>query len=201
MNTSIRTVLALLAAACMGTATQAAVLTFEDLPAGGPQFFLADYNGFRFGTNNIQTTAWFWSDEVTPFYTPSSPTHYVATDFQLYSGGAFEATQGITSAADFVFNGAFFSGEGQIRYQLFNNGGLVYTSTDSAALADATPLFVSSGYAGAVDEVVILGKQGFYIMDDFTYNTQTVPVPEPGAVSLVLLAGFMGLVATRRKKA
>jgi len=198
MKNTFRTALALAAVACMGTTAQASVLTFEDLPSGGAAFFVADYNGFRFGTNNSQTTAWFYTDEVTPFYTPQSPTHFIATDFTLYTGAPFEAAQSITSAVDFVFNGAYFSGEGQIRYQLYNNGALVYTSGDSVALTDSPAVFFASGYAGLVDEIVILGKQGFYALDNFTYNEPT-QVPEPGALSLVMLAGLLGAVATRRK--
>lgn len=180
---------------------QAAVLTFENaLPTPtGPNFFLADYFGFKFGTNDLATTAWFYTDQITPFYTPQSPSHYIATDFQLYTGGAFEAAQSITSAVDFVFDGAWFSGEGQIRYQLYNNGALVHTSGNSVALNDTQPIFFASGYSGLVDELVVLGKQGFYAMDDFTYNTRQNVVPEPTSLALVLLAGAVGVGVTRRR--
>lgn len=198
MKTIFRTTLALAAAACLSSTAQADILTFEDLPSGGPAYFVSDYHGFRFGTNNPQTTAWFYTDENNPFYTPQSPTHFLATDFTLYTGAAFEAAQSITSATDFVFNGAYFSGEGQIRYQLYNNGNLVWTSADSQALLNSPPIFVASGYSGLVDEVVILGKQGYYALDNFTYSEGT-QVPEPSALSLVVLAGLAGLVRRRRK--
>jgi hypothetical protein len=185
---------AAVALACVAQAGNAAVLNFDDLTSTTlPDWFTADYHGFRFGTNNTATTAWFFTDEVSPNYGASSGNQYVSTDFNLYSGAPFEATQGITSAVDFVFNGAYFSGFDQIRYQLYNNGVLVHTSADSALL-DATPRFVTSGYNGLVDEIVILGTQGLYAMDDFTYN-----VPEPTSLALVLLAGVAGALTLRRK--
>jgi hypothetical protein len=198
---TFRKIVASAALACLSVGAQAAVLTFEDVPLStGRHFFLADYHGFTFGTNSLATNAWFYTDEVTSFYTPKSPTHFIATDFQLYNGTLFEATQSITSVTDFVFDGAWFTGQDQIRYQLYNNGVLVHTSTDSQLLNDTTPIFVNSGYTGLVDEVVILGTQGFYALDDFTYNTGT-GVPEPTSLALVLLAGAVGVGATRRKAA
>jgi hypothetical protein len=198
---TFRNILASAALACLSVGAQASVLTFEDVPLStGRHFFLADYHGFTFGTNNINTNAWFYTDEITPFYTPSSPTHFIATDYQLYTGTTFEATQSITSAVDFIFNGAWFTGQDQIRYQLYNNGSLVHTSADSLALNDSSPIFVNSGYTGLVDEVVILGTQGFYALDDFTYNEGT-GVPEPTSLALVLLAGAVGVGATRRRAA
>lgn len=200
MNRILRNFVTSAALASATVGAQAAVLTFEDmLPvATGPNFFLADYKGFKFGTNSIATTAWFYTDDVTVFYTPKSPTHYIATDFSLYTGAAFEATQSITSSVDFVFDGAWFSGEGQIYYQLYNNGSLVHTSGVSSALSDLLPIFVSSGFAGLVDELVIFGKQGFYALDDFTYNSR---VPEPTSLALVLLAGVLGVGVSRRRPA
>ena len=190
---------AALAFAAVGA--QAAVLTFEDVPnATGRHFFLADYNGFRFGDNLLATNHWFYTDQVTPFYTPKSPTHFIATDFQLFNGAPFDAAQSITSTVDFVFDGAWFSGEGQIQYRLFNNGVLVHTSAVSGVLNDTTPIAVNSGFTGLVDEVVVLGKQGFYAMDDFTYNTgRSLVVPEPTSLALVLLAGALGMGVTRRR--
>ena len=192
--------LPLVAMACVTSLAQASVLTFEDVPLPtGPHFFLADYHGFTFGTNNISTTAWFYTDEVSVFYAPNSPTHYVATDFQLYNGVPFEASQSITSAVDFLFNGAYFTGTDKIKYELYNNGLLVHTSIASAALSDTVPLFVASGYLGAVDEVKVLGVQGFYAMDDFTYNVFNVP--EPTSLALFGVAALAGLGATRRRSA
>lgn len=185
---------AAVALACVAQAGNASVLNFDDLTSTTlPDWFTADYHGFKFGTNNTATTAWFFTDEVSPFYTPTSGKQYISTDFSIHNGGLFEATQSITSATDFVFNGAYFTGGDQVRYQLYNNGVLKHTSADSALL-DNSPVFVASGYNGLVDEIVILGTQGFYALDDLTYN-----VPEPTSLALVLLAGVAGALTVRRK--
>ena len=201
MAQTFRKVITSAALAFAALGAQAAVLTFEDVPnLTGAHFFTADYNGFKFGDNLPATNHWFYTDEVTTFYTPKSPRHFVATDFQLFSGAAFDVAQSITSTVDFVFDGAWFSGEGQVQYRLFNNGVLVHTSAVSGVLNDSTPIAVDSGYTGLVDEVVVLGKQGFYAMDDYTYNTgKSLLVPEPTSLALVLLAGVLGAGATRRR--
>ena len=177
---------------------RADVLTFEDLPAGNA-FFLANYHGFQFGTNDIATTAWFHTDDVSPFFGPHSGSTYIATDFSLYTGAPFEATQAISSTTAFVFNGAWFSGAEQIRYELFSGGSLVYTSADSAQLTD-TSTFFASGYAGLVDSVVILGTQGSYALDDFTFNAGAAAVPEPSGIALLGIGAFGCLLTARRRR-
>lgn len=192
-----RTGAALVLALAMPVAT-AAVLNFDDL-SGGPAFFLSDYQGFRFGTNDIATTAWFYTDLAGPTYVPHSGTHYIATDFQLYSGGLNDPTQPISRTTPFVFSGAYFSGIDTITYQLFAGSTLVYTSSASAPLT-STSTFIASGYSGSVNSVVIVGHQGFYALDDFTYTAAASVVPEPETLPL-LAAGLLclGLAVQRRR--
>ena len=197
MGQSLNRILASAVLAVVVPAASASVLTFEDL--AGLAFFTQDYQGFQFGTNNVSTTAWFHTDQVISGYAAHSGTHYVATDFQLYSGGLSDPTQPISSATPFIFDGAWFSGEGgTIAYQLFSGSSLVYTSAPSSALTSAST-FVNSGYSNSVTSVVILGHQGFYAMDDFTYSTVTAAVPEPEILTM-LAAGLAGLGATIRRK-
>lgn len=183
---------------CVLPMASATVLSFDDL--SGTNFFTSTYKGFNFGDNSPATNPWFYSDQASPFYTPKSGTHFVATDFTLYdSTNPAQATQAITSATAFKFDGAWFSGGDQIQYQLYSGSSLVYTSTPSATLT-STPMFVASGYTPLVTGVVVIGRQGFYGMDDFTYNT-VAAVPEPSTYAL-LAAGLLavGYVARRRQQ-
>ena len=178
---------------CMGTVAHADVLNFDNLGAGFG-WFTANYQGFKFGTNSAATNAWFYTSDPSPFYTPKSGTVYVATDFQLYSGGLWDDTQPITNTVDFRFDGAWFSGGDQVRYKLFNDGMLVHTSADSVVLG-RTPVWVPSGYMGFIDSVVVVGRQGYYAMDDFTY----APVPEASSLAM-LSVGLLTLGAVIRRR-
>lgn len=191
-----------------GASSQAVVLNFDNLPGFG--FFTSNYQGFTFGDNSAATNPWFFTNTSTPFYVPSSGAGFVATDFQLYNNSnPAEATQPIYNPTAFNFQGAFFSGgpPDTITYRLYtgvptapgslNGMSLVYTSPASAALT-STPTFIASTYTGFVNAVVIVTRQGYYAMDDFTY----APVPEPATYGM-LLAGLaaVGVVARRRKQA
>lgn len=206
---SLRLAAVAVAAVCSMHTSQAAVLNFDDLsffpPPGPPtiteEWFTSLYNGFKFGDLQTATNSWFYSQRPIPgVYQAASGNQFAATDFRVYSGNVLEslaAGQTITNANDFEFVGASFSGLDQIQYQLLNNGVVVHTS-GIFNLAEA-PAFLASGYAGLIDEINILGTQGFYAMDDFTYN-QAAVVPEPSGLALLLAAAGAGLVASRRRK-
>jgi hypothetical protein len=189
-----RTLAVAAAIGCIGTASHANVLTFEELPAG-LFFFTSNYQSFKFGTNRASDNAWFFTSLSDADYQPSSGRTFVATDFQLYKGGLWDDTQPITSTIDFRFDGAWFTGNNQVRYKLFNDGQLVHTSADSEVL-NPTPQWVASGYAGFIDSVVVVGRQGFYAMDDFT----ATPVPEASSVAM-FAAGLLTLGALMRRRA
>jgi hypothetical protein len=96
-----------------------------------------------------------------------------------------------------VFNGAWVSGDGSstnVVFELFNHGALVHTTSSYSPTNLST--FVSSGFAGLVDEVRVNGSSGYYVLDDVTY--ETAAVPEPGTLLLVS-AGLLGLRGIRRR--
>ncbi len=100
----------------------------------------------------------------------------------------------------FTFDGAYFAGFDKIKYELSLGGSVVYTSPSPSADLSGVPVFIASGYAGPVDSVVIviLGTQGFYVMDDFTYNSALIP--EPASLGMVCAGLLMlGGVMRRRK--
>lgn len=210
LKTNLLRVTLAVAAACGAQTATAVVLNFDDLngylPPGPPdiqeEWFTATYNGLQFGDLSPSTNSWFYSQRAVPgVYRPSSGNTFAATDFAVYTPGALleslAAGQTITSTSDFVFNGAAFSGKDQIQYKLYNNGSLVYTSAIYNIALD-TPAFYASGYAGLIDEIDILGTQGYYAMDDFDFTPTAVP--EPNGLALVLAAGAAGALVSRRRK-
>ena len=179
---------------CAASPTKADVLNFDDL--NGFDFFTQDYHGFRFGNNDPQTNTWFYSNLDEPDFPPKSEPVSIATDVNSYSGGLFEPSEAITSMTPFQFTGAWFTGFDQVRFQLYFNGVLVATSATSDTLT-RTPFFLTSGYAGPVDALVIEGSQGFYALDDFTFE----PIPEPATVGLLLSGlGFLVVVRSRQRR-
>ena len=175
-------------------AAQATVVDFDDLPNSGT---LADgYGGITWGGN------WAHYDSFQPPYNPSSPFTRIYADYNVLPGGT--AFQGVSFSfvIDAVFNGAFFAGHGSgsgfasIFFELFSNN--VSVAVSGSLDANATPTFLASGYGGLIDEVVVWGSAGFYVMDDVTYNTAAIPVP--AALPLMLLAlGGLGVAARRRR--
>lgn len=134
------------------------VINFDDLVGQAPV-----PNGY--GTV-VDWTGWTYYDWEQSPYNPNSP------PVRIYntSNGTFKFGR------DVVFDGAFFSGYGTnrgflpISFQLYSNNVLVATS-GSIDLGDGSgPTWLDSGYAGAIDTVVVVGSHGFYVMDDVTFN-------------------------------
>jgi hypothetical protein len=177
---------------------QAETINFEGLGPGS-QFILSTEGGFDFGTNNIFDTGWFYSDQAGSVYQPHSGSTFLATDASLYAGQSYEAAQAIKRSTPFVFDGAYFSGLSNIGYELYLDSNLVFSSKAGTSLSPS-PIFVASGYNGAIDSVVIMGKQGYFALDDFTYHDVVTPVPEPTSW-LLLILGFTAIGATLRRRA
>ena len=186
-----RILLATVATALLTTApAHATVITFEDLP-GTPYFVSlpANYAGISWAAN-----FWAYADPQDP-YTPHSGTVRVATNGDNPGDSSFDF------GSDVVFEGAWFAGEpgySPIGFLLYNNGTLVHTS--STLPANNIPTFLSSGYSGLVDRVVLIGTDGFYVMDDVTFQAAAASIPEPETYAMLLAGlGVLGFVGKRRK--
>jgi PEP-CTERM motif len=169
----------------------ATLLSFEDLDPSPSLFdsMPSPYNGFIFtnwfyGPDTLYKPASGVIDLFTDYADPNNPDARVITD-----------NNAITAMTPFTFEGATFSGYSGVTFELYLGGNLVHTSM---TLADAIgpdaylPTVLSSGYGLAVDTVKVLGVQGYYSMDDFTYQAVTVAaIPEPSTYALM----FAGLLA------
>jgi hypothetical protein len=178
--------------AVAGSAASATVVNFDDLTGGGT---LANgYGGIDWNNN------WLYYDSPQTPYNPSSLSERVYTNYALHPSGNTEAVS-FSFASGVVFNGADFagtSGNGDVEFQLYYLGTLVHTS--ASLDQSATPTFLSSGYAGLVDTVAILGRNGYYVFDDVTYSA-TSTVPEASNVAM-MLGGLLltaGLLRRARK--
>lgn len=180
---------AALLAAMLGMAPSAGAQEVVDFE-GIPNFTLLTTEG------GIDWSLGFWTSYclTQPPYNPSSG-----------SCRAYSSDSGFVTSFGFLggpaqFGGAFFAGVSQdIYFNMYLNNALVGWS--STVVSSATPTFLNSGYGGLVDRVSVhsTGGNAFWVMDDVTY--QTVSVPEPTTWMLMLTGVFgLGLVAWRRKR-
>jgi hypothetical protein len=174
----------------VATAASATVVNFDDLTGSGN---LADgYAGLTW--NNDFS---YYDSPQDPF-NPSSPNTRVYSNYGEHGPGTGDPLI-VNFGGTATFNGAYFAGlsGGTVHFELYLAGLLVHTSGD--VFTSGTPTFLDAGYGGNVDEVRVLGLNGYYVMDDFTYNGGAAP--EPAAWALMI--GGFGLAGAglRRRKA
>lgn len=178
--TSVAIAAGLMACAVPVSAT---VLTFDDL--AGADLLPATYGG-------LQWSGWIYFDWEQDPYTPASgPTRLF--DFS-------NDDNSMSSSTGFTFQGADFSGDSStfVQFNLYFQGSLVASS--ASLTTSSVPTFLSSGYLGWVDQVVVLSNApGFFAMDNVTFDVTPSPIPEP-ATYASLLGGLLAVGAVARKR-
>lgn len=191
----INIVSGLLASALLsiGQWSVAAVLTFDDLSGYYPAV-PATYDGFNFTGWYVDSTCSGTSATGACSVYPYQPESLPTSIFSLTNANS------ISSVADkpFVFEGAYFTGFSGVteQFDLYLGGSLVGTSSSLTLNGSETPAFLSSGYSGKVDKVVVASNSiDRAVMDNFTYVSS---VPEPATLPLIL-GGLTGIVLLRRR--
>lgn len=173
----------------------AAVLTFDSITLGGNYVTIGStgqtvHQGFTFDSR------WYVGNTSQGSYEGAA---HSARNY--LSNGSNVTNLTVSHATDFTFNGAWFatpthsSPAEWINITAYGAGNVLIGSTGNVAI-NTTEQWVAANFAN-VRSLNITRGDGWFTMDDFTYNG--AEVPEPASMALFGL-GILGLVASRRRK-
>ena len=183
--------------------TQAAVITFDDLPATELDAIPDGYHGFNWGASHMVNVNYFHKDLLPD---TGFANGVISGDYAAFN---FLATTSTITGDQFDFNGAYLTAgwnDGlNIEVTGFLNNALLFTqtvvvNTSAAQWFDFNFLGINSLSMRAWGGTSIDGTQGndFFVMDNFTYNEPTA-VPESSSLVLLLL-GVAGILVGRKTK-
>jgi hypothetical protein len=183
--------------------TQAAVITFDDLPATELDAIPDGYQGFNWGASPMVNVSYFHKNLL-----PNTgfENGVVAGDYAAFN---FLATTSTITGDQFDFNGAYLTAgwnDGlNIEVTGFLNNLALFTktvvvNTQQAQWFDFNFMGINSLSLRAWGGTSIDGTEGndFFIMDNFTINEPTA-VPESSSLILLLL-GLGGVLVGRKTK-
>lgn len=205
MKKSHSLVLSLLLSLGLSTAanTQAAVITFDDLPATEIDAIPEGYHGFIWGESFFSNVSYIHKDAV-----PDSgyENGVVSGDYAAFNFLASTSLIKTTGGETFDFNGASFASAWKDNTNLmvtgFLNNAALFTQTviinTSAAQWFDFNFFGINALEFKVWNYTPNDGNDYYVMDNFTYN-DSATVPESSSLALLLL-GIAGILVGRRAK-
>ncbi|MCU6496977.1 PEP-CTERM sorting domain-containing protein [Rugamonas sp. A1-17] len=190
-----KTLIALLAGGLLLAAqSHAAVVTFDNLDAGGKLSSIGKYNPYA---DLVWGSNWFLGDTSVGGY--GNGAH---SGKEFLNNGFGVNNLGVSSAKAFDFSGAWFAVPGingtkatWIDITAYDAANHVIGTTGQIAI-NGTYSWVAANFAG-VSRLNITRDKGFFVMDDFTL---AAAVPEPTSLSMMAL-GLAAIGIARRRRA
>jgi hypothetical protein len=181
--------------------TQAAVITFDDLPATELDVIPTGYHGFNWGESFFSNVSYIHKDTV-----PDSgyENGVVSGDYAAFNFLASTSLIKTTGGETFDFNGAYFTSAWKDNTHLmvtgFLNNAALFTqtvtiNTNAAQWFDFNFLDINALELKVWNYTPNDGND-YYVMDNFTYN-QSTAVSESSSLALLLL-GVAGVLLGRK---